>query len=104
MLRIIVFLMILISLSGCAWFSGGSAENTTERSPMPEEQHALITVPYHAQALNNFYMGRDYAAQGRYELAREYYLLALASARNDQLRQSLVYELNAVDRLIKTLR
>ncbi|MGE4299352.1 MAG: hypothetical protein AB7E47_15155 [Desulfovibrionaceae bacterium] len=64
----------------------------------------LTSMPYHEHALYNFQLGRGYMAQGRYELARERYLLALAVARDDAMRMRLSEELDAVDRLILSQR
>ena len=47
---------------------------------------------------------RYFQAQGRYELAREHFLLALAAARTDAERDMLDQELRTVDLQIKTLR
>lgn len=55
-------------------------------------------------SLANYRLGRGYAAAGRYELAKEHYLLALASANSRDLRQSLSEELEAVDLMIRSLR
>ena len=56
------------------------------------------------EALANWHNARYFQAQGRYELAREHYLLALAAARTDDVRNALGQELYAVDLQIKTLR
>jgi hypothetical protein len=56
------------------------------------------------ETMNNWHQARYFQAQGRYELAREHYLLALSASRTDDVRAALGDELNAVDRQIKTLR
>ncbi len=56
-------------------------------------------------SLENYRMARSYAAAGRYELAREHYLLAYAAAEDDTpLRAALERELRGIDMMIKTLR
>lgn len=91
-------------LIGALAITGCSYKNLVPKQEEPEEVTTAMAVPYNANALNNFYLGRQYTAQMRYELAREHYLMALASARHEALRESLVHELDAVDRLIKTVR
>lgn len=101
MLRKIAAIMILAALPvGCASLSARAPE---QQAPPPEPTD-VVAAPYDANALHNFYVGRQFVAQGRYELAREHYLLALASAREEAMRDTLVAELQNVDRLIKTLR
>lgn len=63
-----------------------------------------VVVPYDSQYLLNLQAGREYAANGRYELAREHFLLALASSRNRQTRNLAAQELASVDLMIQTLR
>lgn len=89
-------------LAGCATLSGMFAEK--EPAAPPPEPTDVMAAGYNANALHNFYMGRQYVAQGRYELAREHFLLAIASADGPELQESLTAELHAVDRLIRTLR
>lgn len=97
--RLLISMLAVMLLDGCATLSRLVPEKQPEA-----EQTDVVAAPYNANALNNFYMGRQYVAQGRYELAREHYLIALASAREGDMRDSLVTELKVVDRLIKTLR
>lgn len=93
---ITTLLMSTLFLSGCA-------QNflTSKESPPTVAED---DIPYDGNALQNYYMGREYIAYGRYELAREHYLLALASAQREDLRDSLEYELDAVDKMIQTMR
>ncbi|UZP67851.1 hypothetical protein N1030_02430 [Desulfovibrio mangrovi] len=93
-------LTVMLMLEGCAMFEALKAR-PEQPAPRPSE---VVVAPYNGNALHNFYMGRQYVAEGRYELAREHYLLALASAREETMRDALVAELQSVDRLIKTLR
>lgn len=64
----------------------------------------VASVPESDEALHNWHQGRTYQAEGRYELAREHYLLSLAAARSDDVRDALAREVDVVDRQIKTLR
>ena len=55
--------------------------------------------------IQNYRIARQYSSAGRFELAREHYLLAYAAAGDDpQLRDTLARELNAVDLMIRSLR
>lgn len=64
---------------------------------------AAIT-PYDANCLRQIQLGRDYVAHGRYELAKEYFLVALASSRDPETRNIIAHELNSVEMMIKTQR
>ena len=52
----------------------------------------------------NWKMARDYERQMRYELARQHYLLALASCRSEPIQLQLRRELDGVDLQIRTMR
>jgi hypothetical protein len=61
-------------------------------------------APYNSNCLWNLQLGRDYAAQGRYELAREHLLMAVAANSDPHLRGLLTHELKSVDTMIQTQR
>lgn len=50
------------------------------------------------------HLGRNYAAQGRYELAKEHLLMALAANDDPEKRDAIVHELKSVDTFILTKR
>jgi len=52
----------------------------------------------------NWRLARDYERQMRYELARQHYLLALASCRSETTQAQLRRELESVDLQIRTMR
>ena len=52
----------------------------------------------------NWKLARDYERQMRYELARQHYLLALASCRTEPAQTQLRRELEGVDLQIRTMR
>lgn len=88
--------LILALLLACLlWGCGGTRPN--------EITEAAVT-PYDANCLQNMRLGRDYIAQGRYELAREHYLIALAASKDAETRNVISRELNSVDMMIKTER
>ena len=60
--------------------------------------------PHNSNSLWHLQLGRDYAGQGRYELAREHLLMALASNSDPRMRHLLTHELKSVDAMIKTQR
>ena len=49
-------------------------------------------------------LARDYERQMRYELARQHYLLALASCRSEPTQTQLRRELESIDLQIRTMR
>ena len=53
---------------------------------------------------HNWKLARDYERQMRYELARQHYLLALASCRSEPTQTQLRRELESVDLQIRTMR
>ena len=53
---------------------------------------------------HNWQQARDYERQMRYELARQHYLLALASCRSESTQAQLRRELESVDLQIRTMR
>lgn len=63
-----------------------------------------MTISESSETLNNWRIAREYQRQERYELARQYYLLALAGAREAQSQQALQLELKVIDRMIETMR
>lgn len=87
----------LISPTGCAVFK--NTEDTQEKAA-----HSAAVTPYSADSLRNYKIARDFSAQGRYELAREHYLLALASTSDPYLQDALAQELESIDMIIRSLR
>lgn len=88
--------MALMS-TGCSFFNSIISSNK-------EVQGEAAVTQYSTASLRNYKTARDFAAQGRYELAREHYLLALASASDPYLQDALAQELESVDMMIKSLR
>lgn len=64
----------------------------------------VAVIPEAEETVYNWSQARDYQAQGRYELARQHYLLALAAARTAESQQTLQRELDSVDRMLEALR
>ncbi len=93
-MNVMKYMLVLLSclaLCGCTrskYFSGDE----------------VVVAPYDSSSLWNLQVGRDYAAQGRYELAKEHYLLALASSSDVETRAIIAHDLKSVDMMIKTQR
>ena len=67
------------------------------------ERDATAIVHNSAASVYNLQLGRQYVAEGRYELAREHYLFALAAS--DEVNKDMIaQELHAVDLIVKTQR
>lgn len=64
----------------------------------------LTVVPQDSHSLRQYALGLSYKQQGRYLLARESFSLALATARNEDMRSRCELELAAVERAIKDER
>lgn len=81
-------------LSACGR-GGGQSSGTAD----------AVLINANPVCLQNFGAAREYSSAGRYELAREHYLLAYAAAGdNPTLRDALAKELDAVDLMIRSLR
>lgn len=59
---------------------------------------------YNGNAVHNYALGRRYQAEGRFELARERYLQAMAMARDEEFRTLLAQEIESTDKAIRSLR
>lgn len=64
----------------------------------------VTVTPYNSNFIWHMKTGRDYVAQGRYELGKEHYLMALASSDDGESREVASQELKAVDMMIQTQR
>lgn len=99
------FILVLTLAVGCLILGSCGMGNMFRRAagvPVPNDV-ATATPP--AQSLINFKQGREYAAQGRYELAKEQYLLAYAGSEdNGAMRDAAAREVQAMDMMIKTQR
>jgi len=94
MTRLLPALLLLAVMAATAGCNGLLASSR----PQPE------ALPYDGHTLQYTVLARSYRAQGRYELAREHYLRALATAEDATLRSRLAAELDGVDRLLLTQR
>ena len=94
LLQLFTILLLAGILAACSTVSSLSAGGRPDRS---------VVTPHSPTGLLNLQLARQYAAEGRYELAKEHYLLALA-ASDDHNRDSIAQELHATDLMIKTLR
>lgn len=94
-MRILIITLLLASLflavvQGCA------------KGTEPRQRFAA--PPYHQASLQNFTVARIYMSEGRFELAREHLLYALAAAKDEEMRSRLNHELEAVEMMIATKR
>ena len=92
--RSLLFIVVLLlgSLSGCSSYN---SYFTGERT---------VALPHDPNSLWNLKLGREYAAAGRFELAKEHYLMALASSDDTETRTIATHELHAVDMMIEAQR
>ncbi|MEG2005092.1 MAG: hypothetical protein RR014_03555 [Bilophila sp.] len=65
---------------------------------------SIAVIPESGETITNWSLARDYQAQGRYELARQHFLLALASSRTTDSQTTLQREMDALDRMIQAMR
>jgi hypothetical protein len=91
---VLILALTCLAAGGC----GSVYYKLTGIAP-PREVVVTVREP---QAMLNFTKGREYAARGRYELAREQYLHAYAASEGDSiLRSAAAREVQAMDLLIK---
>lgn len=98
MKRVLV-LFVMVALSGCSALE--CKKSTAVQRPA---EYQVVASPYSTNSMQNLYIGRQYISQQRYELAKEHFLLGLASAEHENMREQLVSEITAVNRLLETLR
>lgn len=84
---------IIVGMLACA---GGCSWKTYSHEPQ--------SLPYKGAALHNMKLGRGYQAEGRYEMARDRFMQALALAENEDMKDAIIQELDATDKLIRTQR
>ena len=94
--------LIRIFLLACAFSCMALLAGCSMKSWFSDER--TVVVDHDPNSLWNLKVGRDYVAQGRYELAKEHYLMALASSNDHELRNVITQELAAVDLMIQTQR
>lgn len=92
-----IFMVPLLTLLSFSFISCSSVSSlvTGER---------VAIVPYSPSSLIHLQQGRTYVVEGRYELAKEQYLMALASSEGTGSAATITEELHAVDMMIKTQR
>ena len=82
---------LLLLSGGCGLTSYVSNERT-------------VVTPQGPNCLQHLKQGRGYAAQERYELAKEQYLMAVAACDDGDTREVAARELRSVDMMIQTQR
>ena len=80
----LIMMVLLYGLFGCA-----------SRAP---------DIPENAQTMASWQAAQMYRTQQRYDLAKQYYQIALSTAQTREAQAALVQELEAITRVIKTLR
>lgn len=64
----------------------------------------VTVLPENSQTIAYWRDARDYQAAGRLELAKQYYQLALASARTPDAQTALEREIVSVNRAMQAMR
>jgi hypothetical protein len=96
-------LLAALALPGCGIMDAVGAL-TENPEPTVKKTGPIAIVNATPDSIAHYLLGRDYAASGRYELAREEYLLALAASSNPEMQRALTLELDGIDMMIKSLR
>jgi len=94
-----------ICLGLCALICGFAFTPTTPAQAAASGQSAVFDRLADTKAtVHHWKLARDYEREMRYELARQHYLLALASCRASSTQEQLRRELESVDLQIRTMR
>ena len=93
--KIPLFLLCLGAVAaasaGCSMFKSSSGAKSA-------------AVSYSDQSLYNYKQGQYYASAGRFELAKEYYLIALAATSDPEMQDAISRDLDAADAAIHIQR
>lgn len=91
-MRTIMIIMIFSALlAGCANLKAEPPKTATVEA-------------YDGNAVYHYALGRRYQAQGRYLLARESFLQALAMSRDEEFRNLVAGDIEATDKAIRSKR
>lgn len=92
-------------LTGCLCLLAASGCSGSPKAGNSRPGAEIAMTRHNPLSLYNYTLGREYSASGRYELAREHYLIAYAAAQDDAVLQDMLQkELKAVDLMIHSLR
>ena len=91
-----------LCLAVCAWLCGLACA-------LPGREAAGASAAFDRlfdtkATTHHWQLARDYERQMRHELARQHYLLALASCRSESAQAQLRRELESIDLQIRTMR
>lgn len=104
MLRMAIMGMLFMTLTACGSNIFESVGLFSSSPTSANTKTTIAIVNQNPDSLWNYQLGRDYASAGRYELAKEHYLLAIASARSPELVNALSAELHSIDLMLQSLR
>lgn len=90
LLPILCLGILAAACAGCSMFGSSKAKSAA--------------VSYSDQSLYNYKQGQYYASAGRFELAKEYYLLALAATSDPEMQDAISRDLEAADAAIQIQR
>ena len=104
--RFLLKVMRTLCLYGMLCFGLLLAAGCASKTPTLQTSDELVAaaVPYNEVCLHHYQLAQYYAVAGRYEVAREFYLLALASAENPELRSVLASQLDGVEKMLYSIR
>lgn len=91
LLPLVCLALSAVFFAGCSLFSSS-----------PDKSAAAVN--YSDQSLYNYKQGQYYASAGRFELAKEYYLLALAATTDADMQEAISRDLEAADAAIQIQR
>ena len=97
-------LLLTLSLLFCFLLGGCGAGAVYHDTVAAFSSERMAVTPYDQNTLWNLRQARDYVAQGRYEIAKEHYLMALASSNDAATHTVISHELRATDMMIQTQR
>lgn len=100
----LVLLLVTLCVPPASAESAVSAESAAPPARQVKKPRSDAVPRDSGETVRYWKMARKYKNQMRYELARQHYLLALASSRSDQTVQRIQRELQIVELQIRSLR
>ncbi len=83
-------------------FTAPAMALTFDEFDSQQSSQARVKIP--DETVEHWELATEYKSERRYELARQHFLLALATCNSSQQRDALQRELQMVDLQIRTLR
>lgn len=96
--------VLLCSSPAVALSTWDTPDAAAKEQPAPKRVHPDVRPEDTAATTKHWNTARGYQREQRFELARQHYLLALATCRTEETRDRLQRELQIVDLQLRSMR